>query len=161
MFEIWEMRSGNLAGTFSTRDEALKVVRGAVEKHGRRYVDNFSLVGEASGRTTTIAEGSALADLALPAAPKRAVTQGDPSPLSARRVSSSSRAAHSYDLVGGTQRVAAKHPRSGTMATGKKAASEAGKELGSKRSSKGEKTVAASDLAQAKKGSGKKSPRSR
>ncbi|OBA63802.1 hypothetical protein A5780_00575 [Nocardia sp. 852002-20019_SCH5090214] len=43
------------------------------------------------------------------------------------------------------------------MATGKKAASEAGKELGNKKSTKAEKSVAASDLAQAKKGKGKKS----
>jgi hypothetical protein len=37
------------------------------------------------------------------------------------------------------------------MATGKKAASEAGKELRSPKSSKGEKTVAGSDLSQVKK----------
>jgi len=37
------------------------------------------------------------------------------------------------------------------MATGKKPAKEAGKELGSKKSSRAEKTVAGSDLAQAKK----------
>jgi hypothetical protein len=36
------------------------------------------------------------------------------------------------------------------MATGKKAASKASKELSSKKSSKSEKTVAASDLAQTK-----------
>ena len=36
------------------------------------------------------------------------------------------------------------------MATGKKAASEAGKELKSTKSTKGEKKIAASDLAQAK-----------
>jgi hypothetical protein len=37
------------------------------------------------------------------------------------------------------------------MATGKKAASKASKELSNKKSTKDEKTVAASDLAQAKK----------
>lgn len=42
------------------------------------------------------------------------------------------------------------------MATGKKAASTASKELKSGKSSKDEKTVAASDLAQAKKGGGSK-----
>ena len=42
------------------------------------------------------------------------------------------------------------------MPTGKKAASTASKELKSKSSSKGEKTVAGSDLAQAKKGGKKK-----
>jgi hypothetical protein len=41
--------------------------------------------------------------------------------------------------------------RDRTMATGKKPASKAGKELQSKKSTKDEKTVAASDLAQAKK----------
>lgn len=42
------------------------------------------------------------------------------------------------------------------MATGKKAASKASKELSSKSSSKSEKTVAGSDLAQAKGKKGKK-----
>lgn len=42
------------------------------------------------------------------------------------------------------------------MATGKKPASEASKELKNKGSTKAEKTVAASDLAQAKGKSGKK-----
>ena len=42
------------------------------------------------------------------------------------------------------------------MATGKKPASSAGKTLGSKKSSKAEKRVAASDLAQAKKSGRKK-----
>ncbi|MGV9834274.1 hypothetical protein ACWDUL_08770 [Nocardia niigatensis] len=43
-----------------------------------------------------------------------------------------------------------------TVATGKKAASEASKQLASKKSTKAEKSVAASDLAQAKKNNGKK-----
>jgi hypothetical protein len=43
------------------------------------------------------------------------------------------------------------------MATGKDAASKAGKELGSKKSTKAEKEVAGSDLAQRKPGSGQKS----
>ena len=42
------------------------------------------------------------------------------------------------------------------MVTGKKPASKAGKELGSKKSTKDEKTVAGSDLAQAKKPKKKK-----
>jgi hypothetical protein len=42
------------------------------------------------------------------------------------------------------------------MTTGKKAASKASKELKDKQSSKDDKTVAGSDLAQAKKGNGKK-----
>jgi hypothetical protein len=42
------------------------------------------------------------------------------------------------------------------MATGKKAASTASKELKSSSSSKSEKTVAGSDLSQAKKSAGKK-----
>lgn len=43
------------------------------------------------------------------------------------------------------------------MATGKDAASKAGKELGSKKSTKAEKEVAGSDLAQRKPGGGQKS----
>lgn len=42
------------------------------------------------------------------------------------------------------------------MATGKKTASKASKVLSSKGSTKAEKSVAASDLSQAKKGGGKK-----
>jgi hypothetical protein len=42
------------------------------------------------------------------------------------------------------------------MPTGKKAASKASNELRSKKSTKSEKTVAASDLAQARRGSKKK-----
>lgn len=42
------------------------------------------------------------------------------------------------------------------VATGKKAASEAGKELGNKKATKAEKSVAASDLSQAKGNKGKK-----
>ena len=44
-----------------------------------------------------------------------------------------------------------------TMTTGKKPASNAGKELGSSKSTKAEKTVAGSALAQAPKGKGGKS----
>ena len=42
------------------------------------------------------------------------------------------------------------------MPTGKKPAAQAGKELASSKSTKAEKTVAASDLSQAKKGGKKK-----
>lgn len=42
------------------------------------------------------------------------------------------------------------------MTTGKKAATKASKQLGSKKSTAAEKSVAGSDLAQAKKGGGKK-----
>jgi hypothetical protein len=41
------------------------------------------------------------------------------------------------------------------MTTGKKPASKAGKELANKKSTKDERTVAASDLSQARKGSSK------
>jgi hypothetical protein len=65
VFEIWETRSGNLAGSFETRDEALSVVRAAAEKHGRGYVDTFSLLAFEDGRHRKIAEGADLASLAF------------------------------------------------------------------------------------------------
>lgn len=56
----------------------------------------------------------------------------------------------------GVLQVAAPGLEMDDMATGKKAASTASKELKSPSSTKGEKTVAGSDLAQAKKGGSKK-----
>jgi hypothetical protein len=66
MFQLWEAESANLVSSYPTEDAALAVVRTAVEKHGREALDTIVLLREgARGRLTKVAEGAALADLAL------------------------------------------------------------------------------------------------
>jgi len=66
MFQLWEIESANLVGSYETEDAALVVVCKAIEKHGREAVESIMLLREGSrGRLTTIAEGAALADRAL------------------------------------------------------------------------------------------------
>lgn len=66
MFQLWEMESANLVGSYPTEDAALDMVRKAIEKHGRESMDAIVLLREgARGRLTKIAEGAALADRAL------------------------------------------------------------------------------------------------
>jgi hypothetical protein len=66
MFQLWEAESANLVGSYPTEEAALIVVRNAIEKHGREALDSIVLLREgARGRLTKVAEGAALADLAL------------------------------------------------------------------------------------------------
>jgi hypothetical protein len=66
MFQLWEIESANLVGSYEIEHDALTVVRKAVEKHGRESVESIVLLREGSrGRLVKIAEGAALADLAL------------------------------------------------------------------------------------------------
>lgn len=65
MFQLWEMESANLVGSYPTEDAALAVVRAAIEKHGRESMAAVVLLREgARGRLTKIAEGAALVDRA-------------------------------------------------------------------------------------------------
>ena len=65
-FEIWDLVTRNLTGSFSTESEALEAVRNAVERHGRSYAEAFALIQEDSrGRSTTIARGMELIERAL------------------------------------------------------------------------------------------------
>ena len=65
-FQLWEIDSANLVGSYETEEAALAVVRTAIEKHGREAVDTIMLLREgARGRLTTIAEGAALVERAL------------------------------------------------------------------------------------------------
>ena len=140
-YGLWRAESPLNLAPFPTEAEALAAVRAAVEQHGSAFVSGWSLVRVPErGDWQTVAEGPQLAE--------RSTT-------TRTSVGNSSRTMFSCEVVQGKQRVAAKSGRSAAMATGKGAASQAGKELGSKKSSKGEKTVAGSDLAQAKKGSKK------
>jgi len=66
-FQLWEAESANLVGSYPTREAALVIVREAVQTHGRDAVASLVLVREAArGRLTTLGEGDALIELALP-----------------------------------------------------------------------------------------------
>jgi hypothetical protein len=71
-FEIWETTSGNLAGSFETRTEALLAVREAAERHGVRYLDSFQLLSFDKGQHSVVAEGSDLVALAVSQTEERA-----------------------------------------------------------------------------------------
>jgi len=65
-FQLWETESANLVGSYPSEDAALATVRQAIETHGREVVATLLLLREdARERLTKVAEGSALADLAL------------------------------------------------------------------------------------------------
>jgi hypothetical protein len=64
-YELWEMRSGNLVGSWAAEAEALAVVRDAMTRHGAEMVASLSLLSEdARGETTLVAEGEALGERA-------------------------------------------------------------------------------------------------
>lgn len=69
-YELWEMRSGNLMGSWSSENEAMSAVRKTLDKHGATLAASLSLlVEDADGATTLIAEGPALIDRARRIAP--------------------------------------------------------------------------------------------
>ena len=64
-YEVWEMRSGNLVASFGTEDDALALVRDAVEAHGEAYGLNLALIREdEAGHTTALAMAEQLLDRA-------------------------------------------------------------------------------------------------
>jgi hypothetical protein len=66
IYELWDTCSGNVIGTFSTKEEALAIVRGTVELHGEAFAEPLLLGQEdKAGRSRPIAEGKALVALAL------------------------------------------------------------------------------------------------
>lgn len=66
-FELWETRSGNLMGSFETKDQALAVIADAIRSHGAAYVTTIVLTKEDSrGRSHVVATSSELGDLAEP-----------------------------------------------------------------------------------------------
>lgn len=65
-YELWETTSGNLVGTYDTEGAALAVVRRAIDRHGRDYVDSLALgLEDSRGRSTPVASGPQLAERAL------------------------------------------------------------------------------------------------
>jgi hypothetical protein len=64
-YELWEMSSGNLVGSWPAEAEALTVVRDALARHGAELVASLALLSEdAQGDTTVVAEGAALVERA-------------------------------------------------------------------------------------------------
>ena len=64
-YDLWDSESGNIIGTFVTRDQALSVVREALSRHGVGYAETLLLGQEDSrGRTKAIARGKKLVQLA-------------------------------------------------------------------------------------------------
>ena len=64
-YEVWDMQTGNLVASFRLREEALALVRDAVEAHGEAYGLSLALVQEdEAGSTTTVAVADQLLDLA-------------------------------------------------------------------------------------------------
>ena len=61
-FELWEIRSGNLMGSFETEEEALGAVRKAVEAYGVGYVETVALLGviDDEGASVSLARGPEL-----------------------------------------------------------------------------------------------------
>ncbi len=68
-YEIWEMQTGNLVASFSHEQEALALIRDAVEAHGTAYVETMALVHEdGAGSPTTVATSYELLERASLAA---------------------------------------------------------------------------------------------
>jgi hypothetical protein len=64
-FELWHLDAGSMIGSYESQDEALGIVRRAVERNGLGYLDGVALLrSDTDGRVQTVAEGEALAKLA-------------------------------------------------------------------------------------------------
>ena len=61
MFDLWDVETGNLIGTFASEAEALEIVRQLIEVNGMGYADALDLGRIANdGTTSSIATGQAL-----------------------------------------------------------------------------------------------------
>ncbi len=70
IYELWDAESGNIVGTFETKEEALAIVRDTVARHGEAFATSFLLGQEdKAGRTRQIADGPDLVALAMHEAP--------------------------------------------------------------------------------------------
>jgi hypothetical protein len=74
-YELWDTESRNVVGEYETEDEALAVVRHAIDRDGPGAADSLMLAFEdRTGRSRMIASGAELADRARVAAPAEAPT---------------------------------------------------------------------------------------
>ena len=70
MYELWDLVSGNLLGSYSSESEALAWVGRYLEDEGPAYVHDLALDGpDATGQRRQIAEGVALVELARSVSP--------------------------------------------------------------------------------------------
>lgn len=66
MYQLWDMESANLLGSYPSEDAALHIVRQAIVRHGAESVSMLLLLREdAGGQLIDVAESAALAKLAL------------------------------------------------------------------------------------------------
>lgn len=65
IYELWETSTGNLIGTYDSEQEALGIVRAAVDADGPSAPDSILLGWEDRGASAFVAEGRALVELAL------------------------------------------------------------------------------------------------
>jgi hypothetical protein len=64
-YELWHLDAGSMIGSYESRDEALGIVRRAVERNGLDYLEAVALLrSDEDGRVQTVAEGEELAKLA-------------------------------------------------------------------------------------------------
>jgi hypothetical protein len=64
-YELWEMRSGNLMGSFPIQEEALTTLAGAVKRYGPSYADTITLTWESGDESKDLASGPDLAAWAM------------------------------------------------------------------------------------------------
>jgi hypothetical protein len=65
-WELWDTESGNIVNTYPTRESALGVVREAMRRHGRAYVQHWSLAPQDDTNDFgSVIDGDDLADEAL------------------------------------------------------------------------------------------------
>ena len=62
-YELWDIDTGNMVGSFATEAEALMEVRGLLDVNGAGYVDDLALARRREDGGDPIAQGSALARL--------------------------------------------------------------------------------------------------
>ena len=65
IYELWETSTGNLIGSYDSEQEALEIVRAAVDADGPSAADSILLGLEDGGASSFVAEGTDLVELAL------------------------------------------------------------------------------------------------
>ena len=67
IFELWDVASANLVGSFATENEALAAVRIAITQHGKRVVRPWALTAkdvDHGGITCILAQSASLVERA-------------------------------------------------------------------------------------------------
>jgi hypothetical protein len=65
MFDLWDVETGNLIGTFASEAEALAIIRQLIELNGIGHADALDLGRiDSDGTSTSAATGYALAERA-------------------------------------------------------------------------------------------------